>query len=106
MERSNEEVSKILTQLARKMGKNNASSLLSVLGRDRQFVNAIESPEGQELMKDAVSSVEDKISLILQEKDEPKDRSELKAYLNILSKWQGIINNYHKNKEKFDSALT
>lgn len=97
-----QQVNKTLAQLAHKMGKKNATSLLSVLGKDKQFMNAIDGPVGQELMKDAVSCIEDKMSLILQEKDEPKDRAELKAYLAIITKWQGAINRYSKNREVFE----
>jgi hypothetical protein len=105
LELSNNEISRGLTQLARKMGKDNASSLLSALGRDKQFLNAIETSLGQELLKDATSSIENIISLILQEKDEPKDRAELAAYLNITNKWQKMINRYNKNKGTFDKNI-
>jgi hypothetical protein len=98
---SEEQINKSLTQLAKKMGEHNASALLSVLGKDKQFVNAIESPVGQELLKDAVSCIEDKIRLILAEKDTPKDRAELQAYLSITKKWQVTINRYNKNNESF-----
>ena len=87
------------------MGQKNASNLLSVLGRDKQFINAIDSSLGQELLKDATSCIEDKISLILQEKDEPQDRAEIKAYLTIINKWQGIINRYNKNKGQFNKNV-
>ena len=106
MNLSNEEINKGLTQLARKMGKENASALLSTLGRDKQFLNAIETPMGQELLKDAVSSIENIISLILDEKDELKDRAELKAYLTITNKWQKTITRYHKNKGVFEKNIT
>jgi hypothetical protein len=84
------------------MGKENASSLLSVLGKDKQFINALETSTGQELLKDAVSHIEDSISLILAEKDTPEDRAELKAYMRITKKWQSIINRYNKNKGTFE----
>ena len=99
------QANKVLTQLARKMGKKNASNLLSVLGRDKQFINALDTPVGQELLKDATCCVEDIISLILQEKDESKDRAELKAYLAIITKWSGIINQYNKNKGIFEKNV-
>ena len=105
MEFSEEQVNKALKQLARKMGQKNASSLLSVLGRDKQFINAVDSSLGQELLKDATSCIEDKMSLILQEKDELGDRAEIKAYLSIINKWQGIINRYNKNKGVFDKNV-
>jgi len=103
---SEEEINKNLMQLARKMGQKNASALLSVLGRDKQFLNAIDTPIGQELLKDAVSGIENKIKLILAEKETKQDRAELQAYLSITQKWQGYINRYNKNREKFDGNIT
>jgi hypothetical protein len=105
MELSEEQVDKRLTQLARKMGEKNASSLLSVLGKNKQFLSALETPVGQELLKDAVSSVEGKIELILAEKDKPNDRAELQAYLAIIRKWQGYINRYNKDTETFNKNV-
>jgi len=102
---SETEVNKTLKQLARKMGQENASKLLSALGRDKQFLNAVETPIGQELLKDAVSSIEDKLVLWLQNKVTDEDRAETKAYLNIINKWQTIINRYYKNKEKFNKGV-
>ena len=105
MELSEIEVNKTLQQLARKMGQENASKLLSALGRDRQFLNAIETPIGQELMKDAGNCIEDKLSIWLQGKDTPEDKAEVKAYLKIINKWQTTINRYYKNKEKFTKSV-
>ena len=105
MELSETEVNNTLQQLGRKMGQENASKLLSALGRDKQFLNAIESPIGQELMKDAANSIEDKLSIWLQGKDTPEDKAEVKAYLNIVNKWQATINRYSKNKEKFNKSV-
>jgi len=98
---SKEEVDARQIQLAKKMGQKSASALLSVLGKNKQFISALETPVGQELLKDAVSSIEGKIELILMEKDKPKDRAELQAYLSIVSKWQGYINRYNKDEETF-----
>jgi len=98
-------INKNLTQLAKKMGEKNASALLSVLGKDKQFMTAIESPIGQELLKDAISEIENKIRLILAEKDNPKERAELQAYLQITRKWQATISRYNKNKEMFNKNV-
>lgn len=105
MDLSEKEVNKTLQQLARKMGQENASKLLSALGRDKQFLNAIESPIGQELMKDAANCIEDKLSIWLQGKDTAEDKAEVKAYLKIINKWQMTINRYYKNKEKFTKSV-
>ena len=102
---SNEEINVNLTQLSRKMGRENASSLLSVLGKNKQFLSALETPVGQELLKDAVSSIEGKIQLILMEKDKPNDRAELQAYLSIVGKWQGHINKYNKDLETYNKNV-
>ena len=93
-----------LTHLAKKMGRENASKLLSVLGRDKQFLNALDSSIGQELLADAVVNIEDKIAMILAEKDQPKDRAELQAYLSIVRKWQAKIERYNKNKQEFEKG--
>ena len=105
MDLSETEINKTLQQLGRKMGHENASKLLSALGRDKQFLNAVETPVGQELLKDAVSSIEDKLVLWLQNKATDEDRAETKAYLSIINKWQATINRYYKNKEKFTKSV-
>ena len=92
-----------LNQLARKMGVKNASTFLSVLGRQKQFINAVETPIGQELLKDAVSNAEDVISKYIMNKETREDRARLQAYLTIINKWTNIINEYKDNREKFDN---
>ena len=89
-------------RLARKMGAQNASTFINVLGREKQFVNAIDTPLGQELLKDAVSNAEDVIALYIAGKEKPEDRARLQAYLAIINKWTNVINTYHKNRAKFD----
>jgi hypothetical protein len=96
---------KRLTQLARKMGQKNAGALLSVLGKNKQFLSALDTPVGQELLKDAVLAVEGKIELILAEKDKDQDRAELRAYRKIIDKWVGYINRYNKDQEVFNKNV-
>jgi tRNA U34 5-carboxymethylaminomethyl modifying enzyme MnmG/GidA len=100
-----DQINKNLTELARKMGHKNASILLSNLGKDKQFVNALDTPIGQELLKNAVMEMERITGLILSEKEDKKDRAELQAYLAITRKWSGYINRYNKNQEKFNSNI-
>jgi len=95
------EKAKRLTQLARRMGGENASRLISVLAKNKEFVNAIETPVGQELVKDIVMCVENIMGVIMNEKDSDKDRADLRAYLNILNRWQGRIAQYNADYEKF-----
>jgi hypothetical protein len=93
-----------LAQLAKKMGRTNASSLLSALGRDKQFINAIESSVGQELLADAMLEIENKISLYLAGDEKTEDRAELNAYTRITKRWQAKIERYNKNKQEFEKG--
>lgn len=96
-----EEMDQRLVQLARRMGSKNASTLLSVLGKDKEFLTALDTPIGQELLRDAVLSIERIMDLIIHEKEESQDKADLRAYLSILRRWQGRISQYNDNQEKF-----
>jgi indole-3-glycerol phosphate synthase len=86
------------------MGAKQASVFLSVLGRESQFVNAIKTSVGQEIYKDVLTSAENLLYNILYEKsnNEEMDRAELRAYLNIIGKWNTRLDNYYANSKKFD----
>lgn len=99
---SNEEMDTRLIQLSKKMGAKNSEVFLSVLGKDKAFLSALDTSVGQELLKDATSSIQRIILLIMNEKDGPQDRAELKAYLSITKRWQTILNNYNKNQKEFN----
>lgn len=94
-----------LAKLAKRIGGENAQMLLTVLGREKQFIDAITSPLGEELMKDALTSLEARMALVIDEKDEPKDRAEIRILKEIIRKWQKKINKYEQNKEKLMKAL-
>ena len=100
-----DQINKSLTQLARKMGKERASVLLSVLGKNKQFLSALDSPVGQELLKDAVLAIQNKMELIMDEKDKPQDRAELQAYLSITRKWAKRLTEYNKDTERFNKNI-
>ena len=103
MEHSEIQVEK-LEKLSRKMGSKPASLFLSNLGKDRNFVSAIETEIGKEIYNDLIFSAEDLLKKIIDENDEPKDRAELRAYLNIMNKWNKRINGYYNKKQKFDEV--
>ena len=96
-----DDMDKRITQLAKRMGSENATRLLSVLGKDRSFLDAIDTTVGQELVRDLISSIERIIGVILNEKDDDNDRAELRAYMSILKRWQGRIKAYNKNHNTF-----
>ena len=102
MEYSKEEI-RVMDSLSRKMGQKQSSVFLSVLGRDRQFLEAINSAIGQEIYKDIIVSAENLLYNILYEKceNEAMDRAELRAYLNIMNKWNKRIDAYYEKQDKF-----
>jgi hypothetical protein len=100
-----EQVDPKLTQLARKMGAKRASILLSVLGKNKQFLSALDTPIGQELLKDAVSEMERIIQLILNEKEKDTDKADLRAYKSITQKWADRLARYNKDKETFNKNV-
>lgn len=103
---TNAEMDKRLISLAKKMGSKNASILLSVLGKDKQFLSALDTEVGQELLKDVVTSIERIVELILKEKEDEKDRAELRAYRSIINRWKGRINRFNENQEIFNKNVT
>ena len=102
---SEDQINKNLTELARKMGHKNASVLLSNLGKDKQFINALDTPIGQELLKNAVMEMERIVGLILSEKEDEKDRARLQAYKEITREWSMYITRYNKSQEKFNKNI-
>jgi len=88
--------------LAKKMNKKQADTFLSVMSRDHQFVNAIKSPVGQEIYKDALKQAENLFYNVLYEKseNEESDKAELRAYLRIVDRWNEIISNFFEKTDK------
>ena len=96
-----EEMDKRLTTLAKRMGKENAQTLLQVLGKQKKFMDAIESEVGQELLKDLISTVHHIIGLILNEKEDESDRANLRVCMALINKWQTRIKNYNNKHQEF-----
>jgi len=90
-----------LVALARKIGPDSAKRLLSVLGKNKSFYNAIETPVGQELLKDVVVQIEYRIGKILNEEDSQEIRAELRAYMTILNRWSKTISKYKEDLTRF-----
>ena len=99
------EEDKRLTQLARKMGSKQAGILLNVLGKNKQFLSALDTPVGQELLKDVVSNMERIVKLILEEKESEQDRAELRAYKSFADKWSKRLVRYNKDRETFNNNV-
>lgn len=95
--------SSTLLALSKKMGGgDNVSRLLSVLGKRKQFRDAIETNIGQELLKDLIRKIEKKLEKWLKGDADDEDRAELKAYQNLMDTWMTRLIKYNKDLERFD----
>jgi len=96
----------VLEIMAKKIGSESSRRLLSVLGKNKQFYNAISTNAGQELLRDAVKQMESRIEKIVAEEDDLNTRAELRAYRSILSAWSSTINKYKDDLLKFSKLTT
>lgn len=89
--------------LIKKNGKKTAR-LLSILGKQQQFYNAVSSPIGAELMNDVIGLMEAKLELIINETATEKDKAEYRVLKQIALTWSDKINDYLRNIEKVKSG--
>ena len=73
-----------------------AERILNILGKNEQFLNAISSPLGQELLTDSVERMELLLEKIIDEKADDKDRADFRALRAIATRWAERINVYQK----------
>ena len=101
-----------IESLSRKMGSKNTSVLLNRLGENKQFVNAIDSPAGKEILALVVRDIENLIDKIIQPGlDEKKWCDLFSEYLNLQAtlrfneKVISKLNAYNKDRQKFEKAM-
>lgn len=70
--------------------------VLSVLGRQQGFVDAIESPLGRELLKDAVMLSDQLLDKIVKEEASDADRADYRAMMRILTSWSERVKLYNR----------
>ena len=80
-----------------KKGQEKVSRILSSLGKSEQFLNAIQSPLGTELLTDLISMMEEKLDKIINETADDKDRADYRACKILSLRWADRINAYNKN---------
>lgn len=76
------------------------AKLLTILGKQSQFMRAIESEVGQQLLRDALSISESLLDKIVHEEATEGERAEYRALKKILLTWAARINGYHENLSK------
>jgi len=90
-----------IERFSKKHGPEKSSRLLSALGKDKQFINAWETPAGKEILGHLLLLVDIKLDLIIAEKADEKDRAEYRVCLELLRNFQDRINSHAKNLKTF-----
>lgn len=94
-----------IKKLIRKIGQGPTKILLEALAKNKQFEAAISTPIGVEILSDINVSIKDRMSLIIDEKDDEKTRAELRAYVEILNKWSARITSADNDLLKFNRII-
>lgn len=71
--------------------------LLSLLGKQGEFVDALDSPIGKALLKDLLNLTEDNLRKIINEDADDKVRAEYRVGKQLLMVWTERISVYEKN---------
>lgn len=79
-----------------KTGRRGAE-VLSILGKNNDFVRAFKSELGQSLLADAVEESHSLLQLIYEDKATVQQKAEFRAYKRIISLWTKRINAIDKN---------
>lgn len=94
-----------IAEFSQKHSPNHCNRLLSVLGKNKAFYNAVSSEIGQELLKDIVFKMEYLIErqIYETETDPAKaaiERADYRCYKELLDKWSSRISNYIEKTNK------
>jgi len=84
-----------------KHGAQKTGRLLSVLGKDKQFTAAWESPVGKDIMGKLLSMSDDGLTMMINEDygnlSEERVKAEYRVCMTLLKYFQDRINKYGKN---------
>lgn len=80
--------------------KKEGERVFKSLGRTQSFVNAINTPLGQEILTTVIERMENILEKIINENSDDKERAEFRVLRNITSEWSEKINTFNKAKEE------
>lgn len=75
-------------------------NILTKLGQQHNFIEAITSSIGKELLKDLATIAEDRLDKIIKEDATPQDKADFRVCKSLLIKYGNKINAYEKNLAK------
>lgn len=80
------------------------SRVIANMVKNADFVQAINTKVGQELLKDIMILLDDKLDMIINEKAEAEDRAEFRVLKKLTIAWTKRINIYTDAVEKIKSG--
>ena len=83
-----------------------AAKVVSVLAKRSKFKTAVETDIGQELLIDALASMEELLESIIMEKATAKDKATFRALRMITTKWIDKIAAYNREVYKVENNTT
>ena len=86
-----------IRRYTKKRGAQNTSRLLSILGKKKQFLNAWESPVGQELMTHLLIDAESLLEKIIKEEATPEEIAEFRVIRRWLVSVEEKITSYYSD---------
>jgi len=78
-------------------GQQKTSKLLSVLGKNRQFIDAWETPAGKEILSYLLAMIDIRLDKLINEETDEKDRAEYRVCLELLANFKDKINSHKRN---------
>lgn len=85
----------VIENFIQKHGKK-ASQILSALGKSQPFIEAIQTNIGQELLKDALEMIQERLDKIINEEATELEKAEYRVLRTITTRWVDKINNHTK----------
>ncbi len=80
-----------------------AAKILSSLGKHQKFVDALSIDLGQELMIDLLTTTEELLDKIIDEKATSEEKAEYRVCKKIYTKWLNRLSEYKKLVDKINS---
>ena len=84
----------MIDSFVKRSGEKRANRILTIMGKNQQFVNAISTPLGQEILRDVLVMMEERLDKIASLTATPQETSEYKILKELTEKWRDRINNY------------
>ena len=87
---------KDIVYLSERVGGQRTQKILESLAKSQQFLNALETPVGRELLREVDNEIERLARLVVMDDTaKPEDKMLLRAYISIGNTWAERIKKYH-----------